>query len=56
MGASFTFVTVRVKLFVTAFTPPAAVPPLSVTITLMTAVPLALVTVRNDSVPVVRPA
>ncbi len=44
LGASFTAVTVTVNVFVTALTPPLAVPPSSVTTTVIVAVPLALVT------------
>ena len=44
VGASFTPVTVTTNVFVTALTPPLAVPPLSVTTTLIVAVPFALVT------------
>ena len=44
VGASFTLVTVTVNVFVTATTPPLAVPPSSVTITVIVAVPLALAT------------
>ena len=44
VGASFTLVTVTVNVFVTAATPPLAVPPSSVTITVIVAVPLALAT------------
>ncbi len=43
-GASFTALTVTVNVFVTALTPPLAVPPSSVTTTVIVAVPLALVT------------
>jgi hypothetical protein len=39
VGASLTAVTVTVKVRVTVSTPPLAVPPLSVTVTVMTAVP-----------------
>ena len=44
VGASFTAVTVTVKVFVTALMPPLSVPPSSVTTTVITAVPLALAT------------
>ena len=44
VGASFTLVTVTTNVFVTALTPPLAVPPSSVTTTLIVAVPFALPT------------
>ena len=44
VGASFTAVTATVKVCVVVSTPPPAVPPLSVTVTVMTAVPLAWAT------------
>ena len=52
VGGSFTALTVTVKVFVTAATPPLAVPPLSCTTTVMTALPLAFVRGVNVSVPV----
>jgi hypothetical protein len=44
VGASFTAVTVTVKVCVVVATPLLAVPPLSVTVTVMVAVPLAFAT------------
>ena len=44
VGASFNAVTVTVKVCVVVATPLLSVPPLSVTVTVMTAVPLALAT------------
>ena len=44
VGASFTAVTVTVKVCVVVATPLLSVPPLSVTVTVMSAVPLALAT------------
>src|SRR4051812_30971452 len=52
VGASFTALTVTVKVLVTALTPPLAVPPLSVTTTVMTAVPLLLAAGVNCNEPV----
>src|SRR4051794_17516514 len=52
VGASFTALTVTVNVFVTALTPPLAVPPLSVTTTVMTEVPLLLATGVNCNEPV----
>ena len=51
VGALFTKLTVTVKVLVTASTPPLAVPPLSFTITLINALPLALATGVKESVP-----
>ncbi len=50
-GASFTAVTVRVKVFVFVSTPAFAVPPLSCAITVTVAEPLALVAGVKVSVP-----
>jgi hypothetical protein len=44
VGASFTAVTTTVNVCVVVATPLLSVPPLSVTVTVMTAVPLALAT------------
>ena len=52
VGASFTEVTVTVKVFVTESTPPFAVPPSSRTITVMVALPKLFVTEAKVSVPV----
>jgi hypothetical protein len=52
LGASFTGVTVIVKVFVTASTPPLTVPPLSCTTTVISAVPLASGTGVYFNVPV----
>ena len=55
VGGSFTGLTVTVKVFVTAANPPPAVPPLSCTTTLMTALPLALVAGVRRKMAVVLP-
>ena len=52
VGAWLTGVTVTVKVWVTVLMPPLAVPPLSVTVTVIVAVPLALATGVKVSVPV----
>ena len=44
VGAWLTGVTVTVKVWVTVLTPPLAVPPSSITVTVIVAVPLALAT------------
>ena len=53
VGAWLTGVTVTMKVWVIVLTPPLAVPPLSITVTVIVAVPLALATGVKVSVPVV---